>query len=61
MHTYLALAALSLGDAGGAALGLRGLDAAWNVPREVAARMRDCLRGRRGAEEGGRGGEGGGS
>jgi len=46
MHTYLSLAALSLGDAdsGGAALGLRALDAAWNVPREVALRMRERLR-----------------
>ncbi|BGP39874.1 geranylgeranyl transferase type-1 subunit beta [Rhodotorula kratochvilovae] len=44
MHTYLSLAALSLGDDGGAALGMRELDPAWNVPREVAARMRERLR-----------------
>ncbi|GAA5848089.1 hypothetical protein JCM9279_007449 [Rhodotorula babjevae] len=52
MHTYLSLAALSLGDvsadagvgSGGATLGLRALDAVWNVPREVAQRMRERLR-----------------
>ncbi|GJN89162.1 hypothetical protein Rhopal_002136-T1 [Rhodotorula paludigena] len=46
-HTYLSLAALSLGDAGDSAsqrLGLRALDAAWNVSRAVKARMREQLR-----------------
>ncbi|GAA6049663.1 hypothetical protein JCM3770_005059 [Rhodotorula araucariae] len=49
MHTYLALAALSLGDGAGTALGLRALDPAWNVPTEVAARVRDRLRRQRAA------------
>ncbi|GAA5989695.1 hypothetical protein JCM10908_000595 [Rhodotorula pacifica] len=42
-HTYLSLAALSLGDFKDGALGLRHLDPAWNVPVEVAARMRAHL------------------
>ncbi|GAA5997900.1 uncharacterized protein JCM10292_006893 [Rhodotorula paludigena] len=45
-HTYLSLAALSLGDAGDSAsqqLGLHALDAAWNVSRAVKARMRERL------------------
>ncbi|GAA5861615.1 hypothetical protein JCM3774_002647 [Rhodotorula dairenensis] len=41
-HTYLSLAALSLGD-GTAALNLWPLDPAWNVPDRVAARMRTHL------------------
>ncbi|BGP31803.1 geranylgeranyl transferase type-1 subunit beta [Rhodotorula toruloides] len=42
-HTYLSLAALALGDADGKVLGMRRLDAGWNVPVEVAERMRSRL------------------
>ncbi|BGP55355.1 geranylgeranyl transferase type-1 subunit beta [Rhodotorula sphaerocarpa] len=47
-HTYLSLAALALGDTTNGSekssrLGLATLDAAWNVPIRVAARMRDRL------------------
>ncbi|CDR44778.1 hypothetical protein NBRC10512_005877 [Rhodotorula toruloides] len=42
-HTYLSLAALALGDADGKVLSLRRLDAGWNVPVEVAERMRSRL------------------
>ncbi|GAA5907831.1 hypothetical protein JCM5296_005797 [Sporobolomyces johnsonii] len=40
-HTYLSLAALSLGDAD--AVGLRTLDPAWNVERSVAERIKRSL------------------
>lgn len=42
-HTYLSLAALSLGAAQDRALDLRRLDPAWNVPVAVAASMRTHL------------------
>ncbi|GAA5980547.1 hypothetical protein JCM11641_006676 [Rhodosporidiobolus odoratus] len=47
-HTYLSLAALSLGDCQGASLGpsvldLRPLDPAWNVSKEVAERIKERL------------------
>ncbi|GAA6002556.1 hypothetical protein JCM10207_001180 [Rhodosporidiobolus poonsookiae] len=42
-HTYLSLAALSLGDAEGETLGLRRLDAAWNVEKGVAEGMKERL------------------
>ncbi|GAA5923177.1 hypothetical protein JCM1841_005916 [Sporobolomyces salmonicolor] len=40
-HTYLSLAALSLGDAD--SVGLRTLDPAWNVERSVAERIKQYL------------------
>ncbi|GEM07421.1 geranylgeranyl transferase type-1 subunit beta [Rhodotorula toruloides] len=42
-HTYLSLAALALGDVDVTVLGMRRLDAGWNVPVEVAERMRSKL------------------
>ncbi|GAA5842543.1 hypothetical protein JCM11251_004900 [Rhodosporidiobolus azoricus] len=42
-HSYLSLAALSLGDADSRLLDLRPLDAAWNVPEDVAERMKARL------------------
>ncbi|POY71800.1 hypothetical protein BMF94_5161 [Rhodotorula taiwanensis] len=42
-HTYLSLAALALGDADSRELDLARLDAAWNVPQNVATRIRSNL------------------
>lgn len=42
-HTYLSLAALSLGAVKDRALDLRRLDPAWNVPVALAASMRTHL------------------